>query len=72
MSSRVGWGLLRAPRSGLLGPLGRRAASGPGRSSMNVFNREMKKKQKNWAASLQDGHQYDYLRDQVPPGQTPG
>lgn len=32
---------------------------------MNVFNREMKKRQKNWAASLQDGHQYDYLRDEV-------
>ncbi|KAE8300652.1 Arginine-hydroxylase NDUFAF5, mitochondrial [Larimichthys crocea] len=32
---------------------------------MNVFNREMKKRQKNWAASLQDGHHYDYLRDEV-------
>eukprot|EP00066_Takifugu_rubripes_P021704 XP_011610970.1 PREDICTED: NADH dehydrogenase [ubiquinone] 1 alpha subcomplex assembly factor 5 isoform X2 [Takifugu rubripes] len=39
--------------------------SGPGRSSINVFNREMKKKQKNWAASLEDAHQYDYLRDEV-------
>ncbi|XP_073348001.1 arginine-hydroxylase NDUFAF5, mitochondrial [Pagrus major] len=37
----------------------------PGRGTMNVFNREMKKRQKNWAASLQDGHQYDYLRDEV-------
>ncbi|CAJ1052800.1 arginine-hydroxylase NDUFAF5%2C mitochondrial-like [Xyrichtys novacula] len=36
-----------------------------GRGAMNVFNREMKKKQKNWAASLQDGHQFDYLRDEV-------
>ncbi|XP_022616396.1 arginine-hydroxylase NDUFAF5, mitochondrial isoform X2 [Seriola dumerili] len=36
-----------------------------GRGTMNVFNREMKKRQKNWAASLQDGHQYDYLRDEV-------
>ncbi|XP_074552499.1 arginine-hydroxylase NDUFAF5, mitochondrial [Halichoeres trimaculatus] len=36
-----------------------------GRGTMNVFNREMKKKQKNWAASLQDGHHYDYLRDEV-------
>lgn len=32
---------------------------------MNVFNREMKKRQKNWSASLQDGNQYDYLRDEV-------
>lgn len=32
---------------------------------MNVFNREMKRRQKNWAASLEDGHQYDYLRDEV-------
>lgn len=38
---------------------------------MNVFNREMKKKQKNWAASLEDGHQYDYLRDEVRTGPEP-
>ncbi|KAG8014505.1 Arginine-hydroxylase NDUFAF5, partial [Nibea albiflora] len=43
----------------------RRGMSVPGRGSMNVFNREMKKRQKNWAASLQDGHHYDYLRDEV-------
>uniref|UniRef100_UPI0037E9ABD6 arginine-hydroxylase NDUFAF5, mitochondrial n=1 Tax=Semicossyphus pulcher TaxID=241346 RepID=UPI0037E9ABD6 len=36
-----------------------------GRGAMNVFNREMKKRQKNWAASLQDGHHYDYLRNEV-------
>ncbi|MEQ2266988.1 NADH dehydrogenase [ubiquinone] 1 alpha subcomplex assembly factor 5 [Xenotaenia resolanae] len=41
------------------------SGSGSGRGSMNVFNREMKKRQKNWAAVLQDGHQYDYLRDEV-------
>lgn len=35
------------------------------RGSMNVFNREMKKRQRNWAASQKDGHQYDYLRDEV-------
>ncbi|XP_031732472.1 arginine-hydroxylase NDUFAF5, mitochondrial [Anarrhichthys ocellatus] len=40
------------------------SASG-GKGTMNVFNREMKKRQKNWAASLQDGDQYDYLRDEV-------
>uniref|UniRef100_A0A674P3W1 Arginine-hydroxylase NDUFAF5, mitochondrial n=1 Tax=Takifugu rubripes TaxID=31033 RepID=A0A674P3W1_TAKRU len=43
----------------------RLSPSCPGRSSINVFNREMKKKQKNWAASLEDAHQYDYLRDEV-------
>uniref|UniRef100_A0A3Q2PJE8 Arginine-hydroxylase NDUFAF5, mitochondrial n=1 Tax=Fundulus heteroclitus TaxID=8078 RepID=A0A3Q2PJE8_FUNHE len=32
---------------------------------MNVFNREMKRRQKNWAAVLEEGHQYDYLRDEV-------
>ncbi|XP_029284369.1 arginine-hydroxylase NDUFAF5, mitochondrial isoform X2 [Cottoperca gobio] len=43
----------------------RRGLSASGRGTMNVFNREMKKRQKNWAASLQDGHQYDYLRNEV-------
>lgn len=43
----------------------RRGLSVSGRGTMNVFNREMKKRQKNWAACLQDGHQYDYLRDEV-------
>lgn len=32
---------------------------------MNVFNREMKRRQKDWAASLQQRHQYDYLREEV-------
>uniref|UniRef100_A0A665TG03 NADH:ubiquinone oxidoreductase complex assembly factor 5 n=1 Tax=Echeneis naucrates TaxID=173247 RepID=A0A665TG03_ECHNA len=36
-----------------------------GRGTMNVFNRDMKKRQKNWSASLQDRDQYDYLRDEV-------
>lgn len=42
-----------------------RGLSGSSRGTMNVFNREMKKRQKNWSASLQDGNQYDYLRDEV-------
>ncbi|KAM4583667.1 arginine-hydroxylase NDUFAF5, mitochondrial isoform 1-T2 [Odontesthes bonariensis] len=42
-----------------------RALSVSSRGTMNVFNRDMKKRQKNWAASLQDAHQYDYLRDEV-------
>lgn len=48
-----------------------RRMSGQDRSSINVFNREMKKKQKNWAASLEDTHQYDYLRDEVRTGTDP-
>ncbi|XP_076004274.1 arginine-hydroxylase NDUFAF5, mitochondrial [Genypterus blacodes] len=35
------------------------------RGSTNVFDRITKKRQKNWAASLQDHHQFDYLRDEV-------
>lgn len=54
---------LPLPRCGSRVPV--RGASGPGRSSMNVFDRRMKQRQKNWAASLEDGHQYDYLRAEV-------
>ncbi|XP_072513282.1 arginine-hydroxylase NDUFAF5, mitochondrial isoform X1 [Salminus brasiliensis] len=39
-------------------------SSGPG-GMMNVFDRNMKKRQKKWASSLQDSHKYDYLRDEV-------
>ncbi|XP_078805179.1 arginine-hydroxylase NDUFAF5, mitochondrial isoform X1 [Oryzias latipes] len=49
------------PGTGLGGPGACRRLSG----SVIVFNREMKKRQKDWAASLQDGQQYDYLRDEV-------
>ncbi|KAF7659025.1 hypothetical protein LDENG_00003620 [Lucifuga dentata] len=42
-----------------------RFQSASARGSMNVFDRAMKKRQKNWAASLQNSHQYDYLRDEV-------
>lgn len=34
-------------------------------NAMNVFDRNMKRKQKNWAAALQDAEQYDYLRTEV-------
>ncbi|XP_064172898.1 arginine-hydroxylase NDUFAF5, mitochondrial [Anguilla rostrata] len=33
--------------------------------AMNVFDRNMKRKQKNWASMLQDTVKYDYLRDEV-------
>ncbi|XP_022070148.2 arginine-hydroxylase NDUFAF5, mitochondrial [Acanthochromis polyacanthus] len=50
------------------GPAGLRAEPGRFLSSggaMNVFNRDMKKRQKQRVAALKDGHQYDYLRDEV-------
>ena len=42
-----------------------RQLSGRPGGAMNVFDRTMKRKQKKWAASLQDGDQYDYLRAEV-------
>ena len=41
----------------------RQQRSGP--AAMSVFDREMKRRQRKWAASLQGGQQYDYLRDEV-------
>ncbi|XP_046900169.1 arginine-hydroxylase NDUFAF5, mitochondrial [Hypomesus transpacificus] len=34
-------------------------------TTMNIFDRTMKRKQKKWAASLQDADKYDYLRNEV-------
>uniref|UniRef100_A0AAQ5X9D7 Arginine-hydroxylase NDUFAF5, mitochondrial n=1 Tax=Amphiprion ocellaris TaxID=80972 RepID=A0AAQ5X9D7_AMPOC len=51
-----------------VGPAGLRAVPGRFLSSggaMNVFNRDMKKRQKQRVAALKDGHQYDYLRNEV-------
>lgn len=42
-----------------------RQLSAASRGSMNVFDRQMKRTQKNWAAALRDRNQYDYLRDEV-------
>ncbi|XP_053194620.1 arginine-hydroxylase NDUFAF5, mitochondrial [Scomber japonicus] len=42
-----------------------RGMNNSSRGTMNVFDRTMKRKQKNWAAALQDGQQFDYLRDEV-------
>ncbi|XP_034456945.1 arginine-hydroxylase NDUFAF5, mitochondrial [Hippoglossus hippoglossus] len=44
---------------------GSRLMSASGRGSMNVFDREMKRRQRRWAGSLQDTHLFDYLRDEV-------
>uniref|UniRef100_A0A8C8G5P8 Arginine-hydroxylase NDUFAF5, mitochondrial n=1 Tax=Oncorhynchus tshawytscha TaxID=74940 RepID=A0A8C8G5P8_ONCTS len=42
-----------------------RQLSGRAGGTMNVFDRTMKRRQKKWAASLQDSDKYDYLRDEV-------
>ncbi|XP_067441773.1 arginine-hydroxylase NDUFAF5, mitochondrial [Thunnus thynnus] len=42
-----------------------RGLSVASRGTMNVFDRTMKRRQKNWAAALQESHQFDYLRDEV-------
>uniref|UniRef100_H3BAF0 Arginine-hydroxylase NDUFAF5, mitochondrial n=1 Tax=Latimeria chalumnae TaxID=7897 RepID=H3BAF0_LATCH len=34
-------------------------------NSMNVFDRKMKRRQKNWAASLEDSDKFQYLREEV-------
>ncbi|XP_008276560.1 arginine-hydroxylase NDUFAF5, mitochondrial [Stegastes partitus] len=66
--------LRRLPAAGRTGacrgPAGLRAEpsrflSSASSGSMNVFNRDMKKRQKQWSAALKDAHQYDYLRDEV-------
>ncbi|XP_043082273.1 arginine-hydroxylase NDUFAF5, mitochondrial-like [Puntigrus tetrazona] len=43
---------------------GRRCLSSQ-RGAMNVFDRSMKRRQKQWASSSPDSHTYDYLRDEV-------
>ncbi|TSK18051.1 Arginine-hydroxylase NDUFAF5, mitochondrial [Bagarius yarrelli] len=42
----------------------RQMSNRPG-GAMNVFDRNMKRKQKQWAATLPDSQKYDYLRDEV-------
>ncbi|XP_027034705.1 arginine-hydroxylase NDUFAF5, mitochondrial isoform X1 [Tachysurus fulvidraco] len=42
-----------------------RNVSGGPAGAMNVFDRNMKRKQKKWAAILPDSDKYDYLRDEV-------
>uniref|UniRef100_A0A8D0D851 Arginine-hydroxylase NDUFAF5, mitochondrial n=1 Tax=Sander lucioperca TaxID=283035 RepID=A0A8D0D851_SANLU len=63
-ASSGSWSRVRLPADPRHAPRRGLSASGRG-GTMNVFNREMKKQQKQWSASLQDGHQYDYLRDEV-------
>uniref|UniRef100_A0A3B4GGR5 Arginine-hydroxylase NDUFAF5, mitochondrial n=1 Tax=Pundamilia nyererei TaxID=303518 RepID=A0A3B4GGR5_9CICH len=70
-SSAGGWSRLSGGGLNGTGPpgTGRSGLSGGGR--MNVFSREMKQRQKDWAAQLQDSQQYDYLRQEVSPTHTP-
>ncbi|KAF1394527.1 hypothetical protein PFLUV_G00001240 [Perca fluviatilis] len=63
-ASSGSWSRVRLPADPRHAPRRGLSASGRG-GTMNVFNREMKKKQKEWAASLRDGDQFDYLRDEV-------
>ncbi|XP_062912208.1 arginine-hydroxylase NDUFAF5, mitochondrial isoform X2 [Mobula hypostoma] len=43
----------------------RRNVASRTRSSMNVFDRRMKRRQKNWAVSMDENRQCDYLREEV-------
>lgn len=53
------------PVRGLSASSQSQSQSSGSRTGLNVFNREMKRTQRNWAASLKDRHQYEYLRDEV-------
>ncbi|XP_019967277.2 arginine-hydroxylase NDUFAF5, mitochondrial [Paralichthys olivaceus] len=68
MSSRRLLRLLRQLTAASAAPSpgsGSRLMSVSGRGSMNVFDREMKRRQRRWAGSLQDTHLFHYLRDEV-------
>lgn len=43
----------------------RRASASRTDSVFNVFDRHMKRRQKNWAASQDNAQQYDYLREEI-------
>ncbi|XP_075452174.1 arginine-hydroxylase NDUFAF5, mitochondrial isoform X1 [Ascaphus truei] len=43
----------------------RAASTSRTESVLNVFDRHMKRKQKNWAASLPHSQKYDYLREEI-------
>ncbi|XP_056423867.1 arginine-hydroxylase NDUFAF5, mitochondrial isoform X2 [Hyla sarda] len=43
----------------------RRASTSRTESLFNVFDRDMKRRQKNWAANQANAHQYQYLREEV-------
>ncbi|KAJ7341633.1 hypothetical protein JRQ81_005966 [Phrynocephalus forsythii] len=45
------------------GPSGSRAASGPG--ALSPFDRQLKRKQKNWAAAQPEAQRCEYLREEV-------
>ncbi|CAJ0967338.1 unnamed protein product [Ranitomeya imitator] len=43
----------------------RRASASRTDNVFNVFDRSMKRRQKNWAASQGNAHQYEYLREEI-------
>lgn len=64
---------LRPPTAGVLAksPGLRKAASGPSPSgstsprALNIFDRDLKRKQKNWAARQPEPMKFDYLKEEV-------
>lgn len=70
----------RPPAAGVLAPNlgGREVASGVsphGKTSpgvLNIFDRNLKRKQKNWAARQPEPMKFDYLREEVGLGDTAG
>ncbi|XP_048392932.1 arginine-hydroxylase NDUFAF5, mitochondrial isoform X1 [Stegostoma tigrinum] len=53
------------PGSGSIAHLGWRRWSSRSESPMNVFDRKMKRRQKNWASSIPGSERYDYLKEEV-------
>ncbi|XP_041068155.1 arginine-hydroxylase NDUFAF5, mitochondrial isoform X2 [Carcharodon carcharias] len=53
------------PSSGSVADLRRRPWSSRAESAMNVFDRKMKRRQKNWASSIPGSGKYDYLKEEV-------
>ncbi|XP_040285910.1 arginine-hydroxylase NDUFAF5, mitochondrial [Bufo bufo] len=59
-----GWHMYDCPPAAGGVPL-RRASTSRTESVFNVFDRSMKRRQKNWAASQANAQQYGYLREEV-------
>ncbi|XP_038662865.1 arginine-hydroxylase NDUFAF5, mitochondrial isoform X1 [Scyliorhinus canicula] len=53
------------PGSGSTATLRRRPCSSRAGSAMNIFDRKMKRRQKNWASSIPGSERYDYLKEEV-------
>ncbi|KAG8584024.1 hypothetical protein GDO81_008640 [Engystomops pustulosus] len=55
----------RAPSSSTWHKYGNAPVRGASTSVFNVFDRGMKRRQKNWAASQANAQQYEYLREEI-------